>query len=107
MWSRPEVLMNFLLLLLQEEASPVKTPNAMATHNWFIILAIGAFLFWSISYSLHLQKESARRSKGREDLRHRKEALLDRIAELETQKENGRIAEKKYKEELKELKFQL
>jgi hypothetical protein len=107
MWGQPEVLMNFLLLLLQEEAAPVKTPNAMAAHNWFVILAIGAFLFWSISYSLHLQKEALKRKKGREDLRVRKEALLDKIAELEGEKESGKISEKKYKDELKELRFQL
>ena len=108
MWSQPEVLMNFLLLLLlQEEAAPVKTPNAMATHNWFVIVAVGAFLFWSISYSLYLQKEALQRKKGREDLLHRREALLNRIADLEGQKESGKISEKKYKDELKELRFQL
>ena len=99
--------MNFLLLLLQEEAGPVKMPNAMATHNWFVILAIGAFLLWSISYSLHLQKETLKRKKGREDLLLRKEALLDKIADLEGQKESGKVSEKKYKDELKELRFQL
>jgi hypothetical protein len=99
--------MNFLLLLLQEEAVPVKMPNAMATHNWFVILAIGAFLLWSISYSLHLQKEALKRKKGREDLLLRKEALLDKIADLEGQKESGKVSEKKYKDELKELRFQL
>jgi hypothetical protein len=107
MRSQPEVLMNFLLLLLQEEAVPVKMPNAMATHNWFVILAIGAFLLWSISYSLHLQKEALKRKKGREDLLLRKEALLDKIADLEGQKESGKVSEKKYIDELKELRFQL
>jgi hypothetical protein len=107
MWSRPEVLMNFLLLLLQEEAAPVKTPNAMATHNWFVILAVGAFLLWSISYSLYLQKEALKRKTGREELLHRKEALLDKIADLEGQKEAGKVNERKYKDELKELRFQL
>ena len=99
--------MNFLLLLLQEEAAPVKTSNAMATHNWFIILAVGAFLLWSISYSLHLQKEAVKRKKGREDLLHRKETLLDKIADLEGQKEAGKISDRKFKDELKELRFQL
>ena len=100
--------MNFLLLLLlQEEAAPVKTPNAMATHNWFVILVVGAFLFWSVSYSLHLQREALKRKKGREDLLHRKEALLDRIADLEEQRETGKINDRKYKDELKELRFQL
>jgi hypothetical protein len=100
--------MNFLLLLLlQEEAAPVKTSNAMATHNWFIILAVGAFLLWSVSYSLHLQKEALKRKKGREDLLLRKDTLLDKIADLDEQKESGKISDKKYKEEMKELRFQL
>jgi hypothetical protein len=99
--------MNFLLLLLQEEAAPVKTSNAMATHNWFIILAVGVFLLWSISYSLHLQKEALKRKKGREDLLLRKDALLDRIADLEGQKESGKISDKNYRDELKELRFKL
>ena len=99
--------MNFLMLLLQEGAAPVKSPNAMAAHTWFVILAVGAFLFWSISYSLQLQKEALRKKQGRQDLLHRKEALLDRIAELEGEKESGRIHERKYKDELKDLRFQL
>lgn len=99
--------MIFLLLLLQEEASPFKVPNAMAAHTWFIILTVGAFLIWSISYSLQLQKEALKRRKGREDLLHRKNALLDRIADLEVQKGAGGISERKYKDELKDLKFQL
>lgn len=99
--------MNFLLLLLQEEAAPFKVPNAMAAHTWFIILAVGAFLVWSISYSLQLEKEALKRKKGREDLVRRKEGLLDRIADLEAQKEAGKINERKYKDELKDLRFQL
>ena len=99
--------MNFLMLLLQEQAAPFKVPNAMAAHTWFIILAVGAFLLWSISYSLQLQKEALKRRKGREDLLNRKEVLLDRISDLESQKESGKITERKYKDELKDLKFQL
>ena len=99
--------MIFLLLLLQVEAAPFKVPNAMAAHTWFIILTVGAFLIWSISYSLQLQKEALKRKKGREDLLHRKSALLDRIADLESQKEAGKISERKYKDELKDFKFQL
>ena len=99
--------MNFLMLLLQEGAAPVKSPNAMASHTWFVILAVGAFLMWSVSYSLQLQKEALKRKKGREEIFHRKDALLDRIADLEDLKEAGKITERKYKDELKELKFQL
>ena len=103
--------MTLLLMLLvqagDEGGRPVNVPNAMAAHTWFIILAVGAFLAWSISFSLQLQKESAKRRKGREEVSKRQEELLDRIAGLEDEREAGEIADRKYKEELKELKFQL
>jgi hypothetical protein len=96
-----------LLLLLQEEPRPIEVPNAMGAHTWFIILAAGAFLAWAISYSLQLQREALARKKGREENVRRKEELIDQIADLEAQKEAGSINEKKYKQELKELKFLL
>ena len=100
--------MTLLLLLAQDEgARTADVPNAMGAHTWFIIIAIGAFLLWCISYSLQLHKEGLARKKGREDLVRRKEELLDKIAELEEQKTAGSIAEKKYKHDLKDLKFQL
>ena len=37
----------------------------------------------------------------------RREELLDRIAALEAGKEAGKISERKYKDELKDLRFQL
>ena len=79
----------------------------MGAHTWFIIVAVGAFLLWSLSYSIELHKEALARKKGREDLVRRKEELIDQIANLETQKESGAIAEKKYKQDLKDLKFHL
>ena len=99
-----------LLLLLVAQGDGARTadvPNAMGAHTWFIILAIGAFLIWCISYSLQLHKEALSRKKGREDLVHRKEELIDKIADLEAQNDKGAIAEKKYKQDLKDLKFQL
>ena len=97
-----------LLLLAQDEgARTADVPNAMGAHTWFIIVAVGAFLLWCISYSLQLHKEALVRRKGREDLVRRKDELIDRIANLEAEKEAGTIAEKKYKQDLKELKFQL
>jgi hypothetical protein len=100
--------MMLLLLLAQEEsAKTADVPNAMGAHTWFIILAVGAFLLWSISYSLQLHKEALVRKKGRENLARRKEELIDRIADLEAQKETGAVPEKKFKQELKDLKFQL
>src|SRR6266581_1153702 len=100
--------MTLLLLVAQDEgARTADVPNAMGAHTWFIILSVGAFLAWSISYSLQLHKEAVARRKGREDLARRKDEIIDRIAELEAQKDAGTINEKKYKQELKDLKFQL
>ena len=97
-----------LLLLAQDEGTKTAdVPNAMGAHTWFIILAVGAFLAWSISYSLQLHREALARKKGREDLVKRRGELLDAIEELETQKESAAITDKKYKQDLKELKFHL
>ncbi len=98
-----------LLLLAQEEGARTSAdaPNAMGAHTWFIILAAGAFLAWSISYSLQLRREALARLKGREELVRRREELLDQIEDLQTQNEAGTIPEKRYKQELKELKFHL
>src|SRR5437762_1578449 len=101
-------MMLLLLLIAQDEgARTADVPNAMGAHTWFIIIAAGTFLLWCISYSLQLHKEALARRKGREDLARRKEAIIDHIADLEAQKDAGTIAEKKYKQELKDLKFQL
>jgi hypothetical protein len=100
--------MMLLLLVAQDEgARTADVPNAMGAHTWFIILAVGAFLAWSISYSLQLHREAVARRKGREDLARRKDEIIDKIADLEAQKDAGSITEKKYKQDLKDLKFQL
>ena len=101
--------MNLLLLLLLQGEQPasLEVPNAMGAHTWFIILATGAFLAWSISYSLQLHRETLARRKGLEEMVQRREELIDEIADLEAQKEAGSITEKKYKQELKDLKFRL
>jgi len=100
--------MPLLLLLVQDAgAQTADVPNAMGAHTWFIILAVGAFLLWSISYSLQLHKEAMARRKGRDELVRHKEELFDQITDLEVQKESGAIAEKKYKQDLKDLKFRL
>ena len=79
----------------------------MGAHTWFVILAVGAFLLWSISYSLQLHKEALARRKGRDELVRHREELLDQIADLEAQRESGAVADKKYKQDLKDLKFRL
>jgi hypothetical protein len=100
--------MMLLLLLAQDDAArTADVPNAMGAHTWFVIIAVGAFLLWCLSYSLQLHKEALARKKGREDLAHRKQELVDKIADLEAQKDAGAVSEKKYKQDLKDLKFQL
>ena len=100
--------MTLLLLLAQDDgARTADVPNAMGAHTWFIIIAVGAFLLWCISYSLQLHKEALARKKGREDLVRRKEELIEKIANLEGQKDAGGIADKKYKQDMKDLRFQL
>jgi len=100
--------MMLLLLLAQDEAArTADVPNAMGTHTWFVIIAVSAFLLWCLSYSLQLHKEALARRKGREDLVRRKQELIEKIADLEAEKRAQTIAEKKYKQDLKDLKFQL
>src|SRR5437016_1947707 len=100
--------MIFLLLLAQTEgAETANVPNAMGAHTWFVILAVGAFLLWSISYSLQLHREALTRRKGRDELLRRKEELFDEIARLEDQKDSGALAEKRYEKDLRDLKFHL
>ena len=100
--------MTLLLLLAQDDgARTAEVSNAMGAHTWFIIIAAGAFLLWCISYSLQLHKEALARKKGREDLVRRKDELIDKITDLEAQKDAGSITEKKYKQDMKDLKFQL
>jgi hypothetical protein len=100
--------MMVLLLLAQDQgAKTADVPNAMGAHTWFIIIVVGAFLAWSISYSLQLHKEALARKKGREDIVSRKNELIEQVANLEAQKDAGTISEKKYKQDMKDLKFQL
>src|SRR5262245_27042860 len=103
--------MTLLLLLAQaaqdEGARTADVNNAMGAHTWFIILVVAAFLAWSISYSLQLHKEALAKKKGRDDLARRKDELIDKIADLEAQKDAGTIPDKKFKQDLKDLKFQL
>ena len=97
----------FLFQLAQESPQTANVSNPMGAHTWFIILATGAFLLWSISYSIQLQREALARKRGREDLLRLKETLLDEIADLESRKEADDISAQKYKQEMKDLKFRL
>jgi hypothetical protein len=91
----------------QDEPHAVSLPNGMTIHTWFIIGAAGAFLAWSISYSLQLQKEAMERKKRPSNLAERRKELLDKIADLEERKEAGKVSDPRYKHEMKELRFHL
>ena len=79
----------------------------MGAHTWFIIIAVGAFLAWCISYVLQLQKEKLSSQPRRGSLLRQKEELLDRLAELESQKEAGTISAQRYEKEFRKAKGRL
>jgi hypothetical protein len=94
----------------QDEGVPreIELPNPMGAHTWFIIVAVGAFLAWCISYVLQLQKEKVSNQQPRRgSLLRQKEELLDRLAELESQKEAGTISAQRYEKEFKKAKGRL
>jgi len=94
--------------LAQDEGPrQIELPNPMGPHTWFIIVAVGAFLAWCISYVLQLQKEKLTRQPQRTTLLRQKEELLDKLAELESQKEAGTISAQRYDKEFKKAKGRL
>lgn len=97
-----------LSALAQDEGPrEIDVANPMGVHTWFIIVAVGAFLAWCISYVLQLQKEKLTSPPERRSLLRQKEELLDRIAELESQKEAGTIGTQRYEKEFKKAKGKL
>jgi hypothetical protein len=91
----------------EEGPREVQLPNPMGAHTWFIIVAVGAFLAWCISYVLQLQKEKLTRQPQKATLLRQKEELLDRLAELESQKEAGTISPQRYEKEFRKAKGRL
>jgi hypothetical protein len=97
-----------LSALAQDEGPrEIDVPNPMGVHTWFIIVAVGAFLAWCISYALQLQKEKLSNPPERRSLLRQKEELLDRLATLESQKEAGAIGAQRYEKEFKKAKGRL
>ena len=94
-------------LYAQDGPRSAVADNPMGVHTWFIILAVGAFLLWSVSYSLQLQREQQERQKGRDELRKRKDDLLDKIADLEIRREAGTVNDAVYRHEIKDLRRRL
>lgn len=97
-----------LAALAQEEGPrEIQVPNPMGAHTWFIIVAVGAFLAWCISYVLQLQKEKLTQKPERGSLLRQKEELLDHLADLESQKESGAISVQRYDKEFRKAKGRL
>jgi hypothetical protein len=101
------VLSPVIILAQEEGPREVQLPNPMGAHTWFIIVAVGAFLAWCISYVLQLQKEKLTSQPQRTTLLRQKEELLDRLAELESQKEAGTISAHRYEKEFSKAKGRL
>jgi len=93
----------------QDDTAPHSTevPNPMGIHTWFIIFAVGAFLAWSISYSLQLQKEALQKRNSRENLVLRKNQYLEQIAKLESMKDAGTISEQAYRRDYNNTRLRL
>lgn len=97
-----------LTAFAQEEGPrEVQLPNPMSAHTWFIIIAIGAFLAWCISYVLQLQKERLSTKPQRESLLRQKDELLNRLAQLESEKEAGAITSQRYEKEYRKARGRL
>jgi len=96
-----------MTLLILQDVRSVELPNPMTIHTWFIIGAVGAFLAWCISYVLQLQKERLSGKPQRESLLRQKDELLNRLAQLESQKEAGTIAPQRYEKEYKKARNRL
>ncbi len=79
----------------------------MSAHTWFIIIAIGAFLAWCISYVLQLQRERLSTKPQRESLLRQKDELLNRLAQLESQKEAGTLTSQRYEKEYRKARGRL
>ena len=101
-----------LAAIAQDEEGPriVQLPNPMAAHTWFIIAAVGAFLAWCISYVLQFRRnqlnEKSDKSK-RISLLHEKDELLDRLAQLELEKDAGTIPGPRYEKEYRKARSRL
>jgi hypothetical protein len=100
-----------MVALAQDEVGPrpIRVPNSMEAHTWFIVAAVGAFLAWCISYVLQFRRNQAARGdkEKREALLREKDNLLGQIAELEAQKEAGAIPEPRYEKEFRKARGRL
>jgi hypothetical protein len=100
-----------LSALAQEEGPRlIQIPNPMAAHTWFIVAAVGAFLAWCISYVLQFRKNQLNDKSDkakRMALLHEKDELLDRLAQLESEKDAGTIPGPRYEKEYRKARSRL
>jgi len=76
-----------------------KCPIQWASTPGLSLWLSGAFLAWSISYSLQMQKEALKKRSSREGLLLLKNQYLDQLADLESRKREGKVSEQRYKRE--------
>lgn len=82
-------------------------PNPMAAHTVFIVAIVGAFLAWAVSFSIHTARERSDGRRERQRLLDERERILDRIADLEDERESGRIDAARYKLRARRLRGDL
>ncbi len=84
-----------------------EVPNPMATHTIFIVVITTAFLIWAVSYSLQTTKERTDKNKQRQMLLAQRERILDAIADIEADRDSGKIDTGQYKSRIKKLRGEL
>ena len=84
-----------------------EVPNPMAAHTIFIIVITSAFLIWAVSFSLQTTKERADKNKQRQMFLAERERILDTIAEIETDRDSGKIDSGQYKSRIKKRRGEL
>ena len=84
-----------------------EVPNPMAAHTIFIVAITSAFLIWAVSFSLQTTKERADKNKQRQMFLAERERILDSIADLEADRDSGKIDSGQYKSRIKKLRGEL
>ena len=84
-----------------------EVPNPMAAHTIFIIVITSAFLIWAVSFSLQTTKERADKNKQRQMFLAERERILDAIANIETDRDSGKIDSGQYKSRIKKRRGEL
>ena len=82
-------------------------PNPMAAHTIFIIVITSAFLIWAVSFSLQTTKERADKNKQRQMFLAERERILDTIADIEADRDSGKIDSGQYKSRIKKRRGEL